>query len=145
MYGPLTPPLPSSFRIPLTNTHVPLPFARRKSLAGFLAAAATGALIAFGFWTVLAPLGERPPSLPFSDSHTPSFFAKLGVVSLVTGFISAFSEAIGMLLLLTSRCDLSLIIHPSLDIGTLDDNLTLPILSGGGIWAFFSLINYIFS
>ena len=109
MYGPLTPPLPSSFRIPLTNTHVPLPFARRKSLAGFLAAAATGALIAFGFWTILAPLGERPPSLPFSDPHTPSFFAKLGAVSLVTGFISAFSEAIGMLLLFTSRCDLSLI------------------------------------
>lgn len=45
LWGRYTPPLPS---------HVPgirlLPFAPRKSLAGFLAAAITGALITIGFW-----------------------------------------------------------------------------------------------
>ncbi|KAK4686417.1 hypothetical protein P7C73_g3716, partial [Tremellales sp. Uapishka_1] len=110
LWGRYTAPLPA---------HVPgikfLPFAPRKSLAGFLAATVTGFMIGIGFWwngspnhwTILEGAG------------------KWGVVgtAVVVGVGGAIVEA--------------------LDLG-LDDNLTLPILSGAVVWLWLSATNLIF-
>ncbi|KAH8112233.1 hypothetical protein DFH11DRAFT_1608669 [Phellopilus nigrolimitatus] len=132
LYGLHTRPLPQFFTFPFTSSHIPLPFAQRKSLAGFLAGTATGALIAFGFWGWLAPFGSTASSLPkvitmFGNMNmNPAVPAvdKLSIVAVTTGLLAGIAEAI--------------------DIGSLDDNLTLPIISGGIIWAIFKLVDYVF-
>lgn len=52
LWGRLTPPLPSHI--------LGLPLAPRKSLAGFIAAAVTGAAIVFSFWTWLGEGVDAP-------------------------------------------------------------------------------------
>ncbi|CAD6579547.1 MAG: hypothetical protein TREMPRED_002515 [Tremellales sp. Tagirdzhanova-0007] len=100
LWGKYTPPLPS---------HLPgvkgLPFAARKSLAGFLAATVTGILICSGFWWK----GSLGRWTVLDDQA----WWGLWVTAAVVGFGGAVVEA--------------------LDLG-LDDNLTLPILSGAIIW-----------
>lgn len=137
LYGAYTPPLPQSMPIPFSSflssstpptcVRVSLPFARRKSVAGFIAGATTGALIVFAFWTYVAPLGAIPPSLPsvvLNKATGALNQGKLALVAGVVGVLAGVAEAI--------------------DIGTLDDNLTLPIISGGIIWAIFKTIEYFF-
>ncbi|KNZ81994.1 CTP-dependent diacylglycerol kinase 1 [Termitomyces sp. J132] len=135
LYGSQTRPLPP--RTPILR----LPLAPRKSFAGFIAAAITGAAIAFGFWGLLAPVRNdltwtwdngvlTSPStsasiLPALGIAGPGFagaggFLGLGAISMVAGVVSGVAEA--------------------LDLGSLDDNLTLPIISGGCILGFLKFL-----
>ncbi|GJE97593.1 hypothetical protein PsYK624_138140 [Phanerochaete sordida] len=116
--GHLTPPLPRRL--------LGLPLAPRKSLAGFMAGSVTGAAIVAGFWAFIGPLGEEEPvwTLEGGIGGTGSFsgWVGLGAISVISGLVSGISEA--------------------LDLGSLDDNLTLPILSGGCIWGLFQCVRY---
>ncbi|KAG6915025.1 hypothetical protein DXG01_013883 [Tephrocybe rancida] len=135
MFGSRTRRLPP--RIPFLR----LPLAPRKSFAGFIAATITGAVIALGFWGLVAPVRSNitwnwdsgvlaSPSNP--ASILPSLGVSgtglagaggllgLGVISVVAGIVSGVAEA--------------------LDLGSLDDNLTLPIIAGGCLLGFFKLL-----
>ncbi|KIP09761.1 hypothetical protein PHLGIDRAFT_18523 [Phlebiopsis gigantea 11061_1 CR5-6] len=123
LWGRLTPPLPR--RLPI----LPLPLAPRKSVAGFIAGSLTGAVTAAGFWGLLGSLGNIYPIWTFeqgvaSGSGTSSFggWLGLGLISIVSGLVSGVAEA--------------------LDLGSLDDNLTLPIISGGCLWGFFECLKF---
>ncbi|KAJ9494816.1 Diacylglycerol kinase [Exophiala xenobiotica] len=111
---------------------------RGKSLAGSLAAFVTGALVAIFFWGYLAPRTGSFPDDPinaymFQDRLSLPSRAKellgwqpnqgvivgntaLAVMSVCTGIIASFSEFI--------------------DLWGWDDNLTIPLLSSAGLWAF---------
>lgn len=97
-------------------SHVPLipflPFAKRKSLAGYLAAALTGFCICLGFWWNGRHEGWQPRAgdagwwfLDFQGSETGNGFGRIDVAgkplglwlsALVLGFGGATVEAIGM-------------------------------------------------
>jgi len=111
---------------------------RGKSLAGSLAAFVTGALVAVFFWGYLAPRTGPFPDDPvngymFQDRLSLPSRAKellgwqpsqgvivgntaLAVMSVCTGIVASFSELI--------------------DLWGWDDNLTIPLLSSAGLWAF---------
>jgi diacylglycerol kinase (CTP) len=113
---------------------------RGKSLAGSFAAFLVGVATAAWFWGILAP---RTGPFPGDDQHPfmfrgvlrlPAIVAKklgldesvslggpaaLGIMSLWSGLVAAGSEVV--------------------DIFGWDDNLTIPVLSGIGIWAFLKL------
>ncbi|KAF9078318.1 hypothetical protein BDP27DRAFT_1309393 [Rhodocollybia butyracea] len=117
---PLLPFLPQSLRSKLV-----LPLAPRKSLAGFLAASLTGACIAFVFWGWVAPIPlrvERGDVTWFwnGGASVSGGLIELSALAVFAGLISGVAEA--------------------LDLGSLDDNLTLPIISGGCLWAFFKIL-----
>lgn len=86
-------------------------FAPRKSLAGFLAATVTGFLICVGFWS-----RGSDGAWAILKGSGPGLL----VTSVVIGLGGAVVEA--------------------LDLG-LDDNLTLPILSGAIMWIWLSVTN----
>jgi len=136
LYGRQTPPLPTSIplfpllssfapvrNIPIVGTIVQskIPLAKRKSLAGFLAAGLTASLVTGIFLggvsscrTIWEPTWLSPTSEPGFDSKSgPGLLA----VSLVAGVVSAVVESMEV---------------P----GGLDDNVTLPVLVGLGLWAF---------
>jgi len=109
LWGYKTPRLPA--RTPILG----LPLAPRKSLAGFIAAATTGALIAFGFWGWIAPLRQNGADLTWrwdtgvsasSSSFIPALgfihhsggWTGLGTIGLVSGLVSGVAEALGELL-----------------------------------------------
>jgi len=125
LWGRLTPPLPRYLPI------VGLPLAPRKSVAGFIAATLTGAAVVAGFWGWTVNLGVADPIWTWSEGLVEaktgllSGWTGLGVISIVSGFISGVAEA--------------------LDLGSLDDNLTLPIISGGCIWGFMKLLVFLSS
>ena len=100
---------------PPLPAHVPgfkfLRFAPRKSLAGFLAATVTGFFISLGFWWN----GSQGQFKVLDGS-----WLGLLATSYVVGVGGAIVEA--------------------LDLG-LDDNITLPILSGAVTWAWLALTN----
>ena len=106
-----------------------------KSLAGSIAAAVVGVATATVFWGYFAPrywgfeesfMFKGTLSLPESLAvglaskvgrvGTLKGWAALGVMSLWSGFVASASELI--------------------DVFGLDDNLTIPILSGAGLWVF---------
>lgn len=122
-FGSLTPKLPS--RLPILC----LPLAPRKSVAGFIAGSITGACIAVGFWTWFVSFGDTESSWHWSSStestSSLTHWVGLGVLGAVSGLVSGVAEA--------------------LDLGSLDDNLTLPIISGGCLWGFFKFVDYFFS
>ena len=93
LWGRYTPPLPR--RLPILG----LPFAQRKSVAGFLAGSLTGALIAVGFWGWLGPLGNADPIWSWeggvADTGVLAGWAGISIVGLVTGLVSGVSEALG--------------------------------------------------
>jgi len=189
MLGAYTPPLPSP------------PFARRKSLAGFLAAFISGTLTAYYFWgTGVANRGARIGGLSWDLNHissttstsTSSFLSSLAGVngaifgsnSIGTGWrgfrigfrslpsflpyptSSSFSSASASqhlsageylsqtkdvvsgvyeglagnrvpqipLVLLCLGSGLVAAVAESLELGGIDDNLSLPILGSAGIW-----------
>ncbi|KAF4608053.1 hypothetical protein EYR40_000395 [Pleurotus pulmonarius] len=134
MFGSVTPRLPS--RLPFLR----LPLAPRKSLAGFVAACVTGTLIAIGFWKWIAPLRHDTQDVSWtwdngvspalvspavkewcrgllggacSLPNATSGWVGLGLIGVMAGLVSGVAEA--------------------LDLGSLDDNLTLPIIAGGCI------------
>ncbi|KAL9131297.1 MAG: hypothetical protein Q9217_000732 [Psora testacea] len=109
---------------------------RGKSLAGSAAAAAVGALTAGLFWGLVVPscgLGDEgfmfrgqlglPELIKAGAGMTGEEQGKaggwvaLGIVSLWSGFVASASEVV--------------------DLFGLDDNATIPILSGLGLWGFF--------
>jgi diacylglycerol kinase (CTP) len=121
MFGSRTPPLPA--RVPILR----LPFAPRKSLAGFIAATVTGMCITAGFWTVLSPLRPEPSwSLEhgFSQSIREGWLREavastgvdvslnwngggwlgLGIISVVAGVVSGVAEALGQFLNQSMEC-----------------------------------------
>ena len=62
----------------------------------------------------------------------------LGAIGVVAGIVSGVAEALGKVLLHHGGgFDLA---NEKQDLGQLDDNLTLPIISGGCILVFFKLI-----
>lgn len=111
---------------------------RGKSLAGSLAAFITGVLVALFFWGYLAPRVGHFPDDPvdgFMFQHRLTLPAKvkellgwqpnqgvivgdaaMAVMSICTGLIASVSEFI--------------------DLWGWDDNLTIPVLSSAGLWAF---------
>ncbi|KAF5345388.1 hypothetical protein D9756_010988 [Leucocoprinus leucothites] len=93
----------------------------RKSYAGFIAASLTGAMIAVGFWAWIALMRfeGREVSWDFVRGVT------LGGGGEERGGVDGVAEA--------------------MDLGSLDDNLTLPIISGGCILGFLSLAGWISS
>ncbi|TYJ54984.1 hypothetical protein B9479_004295 [Cryptococcus floricola] len=113
LWGRYTPPLPAHFPlIPL------LPFAPRKSLAGFLAASVTGFMIGTGFWWN----GSGGEWVVLGGEEVGRGGWGLWVTGLVVGVGGAVVEA--------------------LDLGV-DDNLTLPILSGALVWGWLEITNYL--
>ena len=114
---------------------------RGKSLAGSLAALAVGVFTAAGFWGYIAPrtgafiddvdwpfmftgVLRLPPALRYAfglgeSQGTISGGLALLVMSLWTGFVASASEVV--------------------DIFGWDDNLTIPVLSGMGMWGFLKL------
>jgi diacylglycerol kinase (CTP) len=128
LYGANTRKLPS---------HLPflrLPLAPRKSLAGFMAATFTASAIALGFWAYVAPMRAGGAETTWSwvsgvrrisengdvtDLGVGGLFGLIAI-SVVSGLVGGVAEA--------------------LEVGPLDDNLTLPIISGGCILGFFKLI-----
>jgi diacylglycerol kinase (CTP) len=93
-----------------------LPFAPRKSIAGFIAASLTGALTAIAFWGWFAPLVNRPEvSWTWADGFSVSSAAKdhildcakrrgsldfggwvgLGIIGVFAGIVSGVAEALG--------------------------------------------------
>jgi len=137
LWGKKTKALPRSF--------LGLPFAPRKSLAGFVAASLTGALTAIAFWGWFAPSVNRPEvswtwvdgfsALPPAgdyildnakhgqgSSHFGGWLG-LGIIGTFAGLVSGVSEA--------------------LDLGSVDDNLSLPVISGTCIYGLFKLFGYL--
>lgn len=138
LWGRKTRALPRSF--------LGLPFAPRKSLAGFVAASLTGSLTAVTFWGWFAPLANRPEvswtwddgfSAPFStgdyafgyvETQNPLNFGGwggLGIIGISAGLVSGVAEA--------------------LDLGSVDDNLSLPVISGACLYGLFKLFGYLSS
>ncbi|KAG1855636.1 hypothetical protein DFJ58DRAFT_716199 [Suillus subalutaceus] len=127
LWGPLTPPLPARL--------LGLPLAPRKSLAGFIAASLTGAAAAAGFWTYLGPMRDNwtwswdaGVSSMFSGGSAEggkvfSGWAGLAVVTVCAGLFSGVAEA--------------------LDLGSVDDNLSLPIIAGGCLWGLFKVLGWL--
>ncbi|KAJ8455332.1 hypothetical protein ONZ45_g18975 [Pleurotus djamor] len=134
MFGSLTPPLPA--RLPILR----LPLAARKSLAGFIAACVTGAAIAIGFWTWIAPIRHSSEDISWSwDDGVSSALVNPALKETCQGLLgsacslgSATSGWIG-LGLIGVMAGLVSGVAEALDLGSLDDNLTLPIIAGGCI------------
>lgn len=102
LFGARTPPLPSP------------PFAKRKSLAGTLAAGVVSCLTAALFWaTPIAEYGRRSELATDSSSGSASPALSLPVLCIGSGIVGGIAEA--------------------LELGGVDDNLSLPILSALGI------------
>ena len=109
LFGARSPRLPS--RLPFFG----FPLAPRKSLAGFIAAAVTGTLIAVGFWGWIAPLRSGTAGLGWawnSSTSSAAFLSsggataaggwlELGVVGVVTGLVSGVAEALGAFFVLS--------------------------------------------
>jgi diacylglycerol kinase (CTP) len=103
LYGSATRKLPA--RVP----YIGLPFAPRKSLAGFTAATLTGAAIAFGFWGLIAPIrnggrditwawtGGVRDVVPSGEPTSLGGGGPLGllVLSVFAGVVSGVAEALG--------------------------------------------------
>ncbi|KAF5356566.1 hypothetical protein D9758_008212 [Tetrapyrgos nigripes] len=95
-WGSLTPRLPS--RLPILR----LPLAPRKSLAGFLAATATGAAVAAGFWGWMAPMREEASDVSWRWSGLTiggvesgfGGWAGLSMIALFSGMVSGVAEAL---------------------------------------------------
>ncbi|KIM64642.1 hypothetical protein SCLCIDRAFT_74114, partial [Scleroderma citrinum Foug A] len=136
LYGSLTPRLPA--RLPILG----LPLAPRKSLAGFIAAAITGAAVAVGFWTYVGPMrlmndgSEGSSGLSWTweggagnsvsnagDANMFGGWPGAVIIGVVVGFVTAVAEA--------------------LDLGSVDDNLSLPVITGGCIWGLFKVLGWL--
>ena len=109
---------------------------RSKSLAGSLAAAVTGMLTAGMFWGWAAPRYGHTEGFLFNGELTlpgvvrdglgwdkeqasTGGWVALGIVSVWSGLVASASEVV--------------------DLFGWDDNLTIPVLSGLGLWGFFKI------
>ncbi|KAI0799995.1 hypothetical protein C8Q74DRAFT_1444007 [Fomes fomentarius] len=153
LWGAYTPPLPRSIPIIPFIPFLRLPLAPRKSLAGFLASAFTGAAIAVGFWGLFYPVRDNlltfrlpePETLALVEEVLPLPAVVKDVVAQGVEWVSAVDLPLGRWAGLTTLGVVSGVISgvaEALDLGSLDDNLTLPIISGGCIWGFFKVLEY---
>ncbi|KAI0349607.1 hypothetical protein OH77DRAFT_1431886 [Trametes cingulata] len=150
LLGRYTAPLPRSIPLVPFVPFARLPLAPRKSLAGFIAGSVTGAAIALGFWGWFAPV--RDAQLDFhlpaglvgaAQEALPAQLAQ--VVQHGVELVQAVELPIGRWIglgTLGTVCGLISGTAEALDLGSLDDNLTLPIISGGCIWGFFKVLEY---
>ena len=109
-----------------------------KSLAGSVAAAIVGVVTASVFWGFVVPrywgyedsfwftgtlslpeIAKSQLGLSGTDQGTIGGWPALGVMSIWSGFVASGSELI--------------------DLWSLDDNLTIPVISGLGLWGFLKL------
>lgn len=131
-------------------------FARRKSLAGFLAAGIVGTLIAYLFWgTSIAKDNERPSGLSWTPGGHATFGTPLMPDALRTGW-RGFSQGIqvndaGLVERLRNMtqtrapalppavmyvaCGLIAAVTEALELGGVDDNVAIPILFSTFLWA----------
>jgi diacylglycerol kinase (CTP) len=143
LYGRSTPPLPP--QTPILH----LPLAPRKSSAGFVAATITGALITTIFYKYIGPLG--PHGISWTFEHGVRLAPTTGVGGFVPAAVRSAMRSWGWegmntggwvgLGVLGVVAGLVAGVAEALDLGSLDDNLTLPIISGGCIWGFFKLLS----
>lgn len=113
LYGSLTPRLPA--RLPILG----LPLAPRKSLAGFTAAAITGAAVAVGFWSLVGPMRQMKDGSGLSWTWEGGVGSSVGdaegtnmfggwpgvvIIGVVVGFVTAVAEALGELHIYTFSC-----------------------------------------
>ncbi|KAI9715921.1 MAG: hypothetical protein M1828_000548 [Chrysothrix sp. TS-e1954] len=116
---------------------------RGKSLAGSLAAFTVGTLTAAAFWGVVAPRCQRLGLV--NDTVESGVFAFQGVLSVphairqAVGWTAEQSTVRGSLALAIVSACTGLIASASeaVDIFGWDDNVTIPVLCGAGLWAFF--------
>jgi diacylglycerol kinase (CTP) len=87
---PLIPFLPASLRSSLG-----LPLARRKSLAGFIAASLTSGVVALGVWGWLAPIRGTAAVWAWNNTQFGGWLG-LGLLSGVAAVIGGVTEALGM-------------------------------------------------
>lgn len=124
-------------------------------MAGFLAASVTGACIAFGFWGWVAGtrnggrdvvwswdegvrgLGQGDASVGMGAGGP----LGLLVIAVVSGVISGVAEALGAFFFFLAR-DFWVFLETNyqLDLGSIDDNLSLPIISGCFILGFIKVL-----
>ncbi|CAK5263275.1 unnamed protein product [Mycena citricolor] len=192
MYGPRTAPVPTSASLSWlpswiwvpgfllapqvkenTTRRLRLPFAPRKSTAGFTAACVTGALVALMFWVGIAGSAPFIGPIPgvaemravaegadgIHDYHSQYSIAGQylrsehgrwlrewvpeGIIGIVAGAGAQTTPArfnvggwIGLAATVTCAGIVSGVAE-ALDVGGMDDNLTLPIISGAALMLFF--------
>ncbi|KAM5539802.1 hypothetical protein V8D89_006615 [Ganoderma adspersum] len=152
LWGAYTPPLPRSLPLIPYLPFFRLPLAPRKSLAGFLAGSITGAAIAVGFWGFLYPVRDAQLLIQFPSTDALAAVydvlpeAAAAAVKHGVRWMQGLTVPVGKWAGLTLLGVVSGLISgtaEALDLGSLDDNLTLPIISGGCIWAFFKTLEYL--
>nr|GAT47713.1 predicted protein [Mycena chlorophos] len=151
-----------------------LPFAPRKSMAGFMAACITGSLVAFMFWVGIAGMGLRGVAEmravaegaqdmntlyhsqysiagQYLRTEAGAWVRKWVPEGVIGGLAGAHDPTAGAmttparfgvegwlgLAAVTVFAGVVSGIAEALDLGGMDDNLTLPIISGGALMAFF--------
>ncbi|KAI0824472.1 hypothetical protein BC628DRAFT_1322346 [Trametes gibbosa] len=151
LLGSYTAPLPRAIPLIPFVPFLRLPLAPRKSLAGFIAGSITGAAIGLGFWGWISQ--ERDAQLDFHlpagllgavEETLPEKLAEIvkhGVESVRASELP-IGRWIGLGTLGTV-CGIVSGVAEALDLGSLDDNMTLPIISGGCIWGFFKALGYL--
>ncbi|OAV97999.1 hypothetical protein PTTG_00204 [Puccinia triticina 1-1 BBBD Race 1] len=126
------------------------PFARRKSLAGFLGALTVGTTTAYSFWSMWAGLGGMGADI--GSSWSPAALLPPPPSSTLRRQRDSFASIYPFLNTLLQRiqlpnphstlpiaplslaCGLVAALAESFDFFGWDDNLVLPVLSGWGIW-----------
>lgn len=107
-----------------------------KSLAGSSAAFITGAVTAWGFWGWLVPaIGPMPGDEGFLFKGTLSLPASLADAAGLTAAQASVSGGVA-LAILGAWSGFAAAASEVVDIFGWDDNLTIPVLSGLGIWGF---------
>ncbi|CAG7848986.1 SubName: Full=Related to HSD1-ER membrane protein {ECO:0000313/EMBL:CCA67400.1} [Serendipita indica DSM 11827] len=157
LWGRYTPPLPR--RIP----YIGLPFAPRKSTAGYAAAWVTGGLITCAFLSIhgaqapVVPIVASRPALSWSMISSSNWEQLRDLALSYTNFTSTpvkslpsswyWTQRVGGgwpgLVVMAFWSGFATAVSEALDLGDLDDNLTLPILSGIGIWLYVALVHWI--
>jgi len=121
-----------------------LPLAPRKSRAGFAAACVTGGVIAVGFWGWLAPASGRLGASWTFENGVGEYF-RASQVSAVAAAGEKVREALGGgvstggwvgLVVIGVVAGLVSGVAEALDLGSWDDNLTLPVIAGSCLWIF---------
>ncbi|KAI1351933.1 hypothetical protein F5Y01DRAFT_324805 [Xylaria sp. FL0043] len=113
---------------------------RGKSLAGSLAAFLVGVITAGWFWGILAP---RTGPFPGDDQHPFMFQGVLRMPTVITNLLGLSKPAVlrGTAAIGVMSIWSGLVAAGSevIDMFGWDDNLTIPVLSGLGIWGFLKL------
>ncbi|MBW0465497.1 hypothetical protein O181_005212 [Austropuccinia psidii MF-1] len=126
------------------------PFARRKSLAGFLGALVMGTLTSWAFWGTWSGMGLigrdgyswkgiLNGSSPL-NGHRELFDQSSSIFNLLKIIRLPNPDSHLSLTTLSIGCGIISALSESLDLFGWDDNLCLPVLSGWGIWALMKLM-----